>query len=308
MAAPLLITTPTGKTGRYALLQALSGAAPVRVLVRDPSSLTPEARERCEVIEGDMRDPRTLAAALDGVEAAYFCVPQPSGHEALHLHYDSFAAPFAAAAREAGLRRLVSVSGGAGDGGPEAGMGVFLQGAERLLETSGADIRHLRCGFFMENFFWMAEGLAAAGMFALPVRGDVPVPFVAAEDIGRAGARLLADTSWSGQAGMGAHGPRALSCEEAAAVLQAALDAPVRFQPLPGPDYVAMLTSHGVGEALAEGLVGTFDQVTLGRDMAAPQPLSAPCPTTLEAWARAKLRPVVETACAARASSSATAR
>ena len=52
----IVITTPTGLIGHQVLERVLEADEPVRVIVRDPSRLPPQALERVEVIEGSHGD------------------------------------------------------------------------------------------------------------------------------------------------------------------------------------------------------------------------------------------------------------
>ena len=290
-APTLLITTPTGNSGQHVLRTVLASGAAVRVLVRDPARLPADLPAgNLEIIQGDLHRPADLAHALDGIEGAFFCVPQSPDPADIGAYYRSFTEPFAEAARAAGLRRVVSISGGDGAGSGFRGVGQALWQVEQTLEAAVPAARHLRCGYFMENFYWLVEGLARAGVFALPVAADVPVPFVAAADIGRAGGHLLLDTAWTGHDGLAAHGPHPLTCAQAAEELSAALGFAVRFQPISGAQYKASVAPHGVSEALGQSLVEMFEAIAAGRDMGAPAAHYAACPTTLREWASGGLR------------------
>ncbi len=289
----LLVTTPTGHTGRHTLRHVLAAGARPRVLVRDPAKLDPASAARCEVVTGDLREPSDLRRALDGVETAFFCVPQSPEAADVSACYRSYAEPFAAAMRTAGTRRIVAISGGDGRGPGLRGIGAVLREMEDVLATSGAAARWLRGGSFMENFFWMTDEIARAGRFAQPLAGNVPMPFVAAADIGAAAARLLLDPSWSGCEDVAAHGPENLTNDQAAAIAGEALGFPVRFQQISGEEYVAGLAAHGVGEPLARSLVEMFEAIAAGRDMGAPAARRAECPTTLRAWMAGPFREAV---------------
>lgn len=286
----LLITTPTGNTGRHVLHAALAAGEATRVLVRDPSRLASEAHGRCDIVQGDLRDPAALARALDGVEGVFFCVPQSADPDDLIAYYRSFADPFVQAAKAADVRRIVFISGGDGQGSGDRGPGLALTQVERAIDATGIAARHVRCGYFMENFFYQLMPIAQAGVFALPIGGQVPLPFVAARDIGAVAARLLLDRSWSGSDAVAAYGPANLSCDAAAAVATGVLGLPVRYQAISGAAYRANLAPH-VGEAMSRSLVEMFEAIAEGQDMAAPVAHHAECPTTLQAWMEQEFRP-----------------
>jgi len=289
----LLITTPTGNTGHNVLNTVLQVGERPRVLVRDPARLEPAVLERVEVVQGDLRHPADLERALEGIEGAFFCVPQSPDPDDMDAYYQSFTRPFAAAVKAANVKRVVSISGG--DGTPEnRGPGVQLHGLEQTLDASGAATRHMRCGYFMEQFLWMMYGIAQGGTFALPVAGDLAMPFVAARDIGAGAGQLLLDRTWTGHDTLAAHGPERLGCDQAAHIASRVLGFPVRFHSITAGEYAASLTPHGVSAAMGQSLGEMFASITAGRDMGARAARELECPTTLEAWMQSVLRPAVE--------------
>lgn len=91
--AMYLVTGATGNVGS-AVVDALAGA-PVRALVRKPDAVLPDG---VEAVVGDLNDPDSIA--LDGVETL-FPMPGYAGADRLP-----------ARARDAGVRRVVLLSGG----------------------------------------------------------------------------------------------------------------------------------------------------------------------------------------------------
>ena len=61
----LVITTPTGQIGRQVLDNLLTSEEKLRVIVRDPSALSAEVRQRVDVIAGSHGD----AEVVDGRDA-----------------------------------------------------------------------------------------------------------------------------------------------------------------------------------------------------------------------------------------------
>jgi uncharacterized protein YbjT (DUF2867 family) len=56
----VLVTTPTGNTGRHVLSEVIKSGQPVRILVRNKSKMEESVRRRCEIVEGDLRDEAAL--------------------------------------------------------------------------------------------------------------------------------------------------------------------------------------------------------------------------------------------------------
>jgi len=107
----VLLTGATGYVGGR-LLGALEGrGVKVRCLARRPEFLRPRVSPGTEVVQGDVLDAETLRAAMLGVDVAYYMV-HSMGSEGDFEREDLRAAQnFAAAAREAGVRRIVYLGG-----------------------------------------------------------------------------------------------------------------------------------------------------------------------------------------------------
>ncbi len=67
------LTGATGFVGGHLLDELLASGARVRCFVRDRSKLRVPGGAAVEIVEGDLRDPATLAGALDGCDVAYHC-------------------------------------------------------------------------------------------------------------------------------------------------------------------------------------------------------------------------------------------
>src|SRR6185437_1948566 len=70
----LLVTGATGHVGRELVRELDARGAAFRVLVRDPARAV-GLPERAERVVGDLDQPTTLAAAMDGVERLFLLVP-----------------------------------------------------------------------------------------------------------------------------------------------------------------------------------------------------------------------------------------
>src|SRR5690348_3049334 len=97
----ILVTGATGNVGRHIVAELVGSRHAVRVLSRSPQSAVWPAE--VDVVAGDLSDPRSLAAALEGVETVFLFAVPGSGPG------------FVAAAQAAGARRVVLLSSGAVD-------------------------------------------------------------------------------------------------------------------------------------------------------------------------------------------------
>ena len=69
----IVVTAPTGQIGSKLIPMLLNAEQPVRVIVRDPGRLSPEVRDRVEIVQGS----HCNAAVVK--EAFRRCSGRPSG-------------------------------------------------------------------------------------------------------------------------------------------------------------------------------------------------------------------------------------
>ena len=107
----VLITGATGYIGGRLVPMLVEAGHAVRALARDPGRL--EGRfENVEVVRGDVFDEDSLRAAMTGVDVAYYLVHSMSDDRRDFTRSDRLAAErFGAAARAAGIRRIVFLGG-----------------------------------------------------------------------------------------------------------------------------------------------------------------------------------------------------
>jgi uncharacterized protein YbjT (DUF2867 family) len=290
----ILVTTPAGNIGRRVLRELLAPEFSVRVIARDPARLPADVREQVEFVRGSTDDPAALGRALQGVESLFWCVPTESLQETnVRGHYERFARAARRAVREAGTPRVVTISAGGKGLARNAGPISGLHAMEDILDESGAAIRHLRCGSFMENFLRQALPICERGVLSYPMSGRVPIPMVAVSDIADAALRWLVRRDWMGVAGVAVHGPEDLSYSRAAAVIERVLDRPVRYKEASANHYVQTLVGCGASAEYARSLVDCFAELAQGITRAEPRTAKSSTPTTLAVWTERELLPLV---------------
>lgn len=145
----ILLTGATGYVGGR-LLKALPGAGySVRCLARRPEYLAARAGAGTEVVQGDCLDPASLAAACSGVHTAYYLV-HSMGSTGNFAQQDREAAKnFGAAARAAGVQRIIYL-GGLGESG--AGLSAHLRSRHEtgeVLRASGVPVVEFRASIVL---------------------------------------------------------------------------------------------------------------------------------------------------------------
>ncbi len=202
----ILVTGATGNVGRHLVTQLLEQGHAVRALTRNPEKAQLPAG--AEVVAGDLMDPAAVRRALDGVRAAFlFAVP-------------GSAQGFLAAAREAGLRRVVFLSSGAVVDGVEAQADLIAEmhaEIERAIEASELEWTFLRPSIFAANALQWAWSIRASGSVSLPYPGSTGAPIDEA-DIAAVAVQALTTDRRVGQK-LTLTGPESLSQADQIAIL-----------------------------------------------------------------------------------------
>lgn len=107
----VLLTGATGYVGGQLLPRLLARGLGVRCLVRDPARLRVAG---AQAVKGDVLDPTSLAAAMAGVDTAYYLIHLMANSRDFESADRDAARNFAKAAREAGVKRILYL-GGLGD-------------------------------------------------------------------------------------------------------------------------------------------------------------------------------------------------
>ncbi|GLZ46389.1 NmrA family transcriptional regulator [Actinomycetospora sp. NBRC 106375] len=287
----IAITTPRGHVGSHVLPRLVQSGVRPRVLLRDPATLDPTWREHVDAVACDQDDADAVVAATRGVEALLWISPTQHTGDPVATHA-RLGGHVARAVRENGIARTVFQSSIGAEKRHGAGEIDGLARVEEALDATGAPVLHLRAGYFFTNLEFEIEALRA-GVLRTAMPLDAPMPWADPRDIAEVAAgRLLAP--WARGGVQAVHGPRHLCFAEVAEVLTTALGRPVRAERLTDDELRAGLRSAGLGDAAVEAIVGM--SAGLREDFVPEQPRSAltTTPSTLEGWAHAHLRPLVD--------------
>jgi uncharacterized protein YbjT (DUF2867 family) len=190
--APVLVTGAAGgsqgSTGFHVTRLLLDEGRPVRAFVHRLDDRSDRLRALgAEVVESDLRDFRSVAAAMGGIGRAYFVYPVQEG-------LLQAAATFAAAARSGSVEQVVNLSQWLQPGGEQPTPHQARHWlAERIFDWANVGAVHLGAAVFYENLrAWALSSLARAGVIALPWGPETTaIPMVGAEDVARVAAALL---------------------------------------------------------------------------------------------------------------------
>jgi uncharacterized protein YbjT (DUF2867 family) len=235
-----LVTGGTGKTGRRVAERLAARGVPIRIGSRSGSP------------PFDWGDWETWSPALHGAESVYVS------------YYPDLAVPGSRAAVRSfsdlavlsGVRRLVLVSG---RGEEEA------QRAEQVVQEAGVEWTIVRCAWFSQNFSenYLLEPLLS-GEVVLPA-GDVPEPFVDADDIADVSVAALTEDGHAGEV-YELTGPRMLTFAEALTEIGEATGREIRYVQVSVEEYASALNEEGFPAEVVSLLTYVLSEVLDGRN------------------------------------------
>lgn len=247
-----LITGATGLSGSILIQELIRQQIPVRALVRNRAKGHElEHYPDVEIYEGDMLQPDTLRAALDGVEKAVLI---SSAFEDMVNTQQMFID----AAVQAGVQHIIKYSGA------EAGIGFNAQNfqptrqhenIEDYLINSGVAWTIVRPSQFMEVYLpGSPTGVdPQRNVLVLPIQAARLVP-VSIEDVAKVITKLLVETGHDGKI-YEMTGPDALTMPEACAILSEVIGRPITYVNISMEEYQQGLISMGVPADIASHLI-----------------------------------------------------
>lgn len=261
----------TGQQGGAVATSLLAAGIPVRALTRSATSAAAQAllARGADVVEADLRDTDSTAAALAGARRVFGMTSMDGGAEAEFSRGRSLVD----AAVRAGVEHMVFSSVGGADRNTGVPHFESKWEVEQYLAASPLSAAVVRPTFFMENL--AVQDGPEGTVLPLPLPDGVPLQMIAVADIGAAAAKMLIDPTSTPSAVEIAGDERTGS--QMADAFAAALDRPVRYTPLP--------TSGLPSEDLRAMFTWFTEPVAYRADWELTRALVGE-PMTLKRWAR----------------------
>jgi uncharacterized protein YbjT (DUF2867 family) len=290
----IVISTPTGNVGRAAVDRLLEADADVEVVVvhREPARLAHLEARGVYVRQGSLDNVEALTRATGGADALLWVTPTVPTAANLRASQNRFGVAVAAAVRANAIPRVVNLSsiGAQHDAGtgPIAG----LHDVEEMLDATGADVLHLRAGYFFENYLPQVQVIRAMGAIMLPVAGEHALPMIGTRDIGVVAADMLLDDGWAGREIHGLHGPEDLTFDDAAAAISAAVGRTIGHNEIDELQARMGLSMLGLSNSVIEAMLEMYHAIDTGHLVPAePRTPETTTPTTLGGWAAEAMAP-----------------
>ena len=283
----VVVTGATGRTGRRVAEALLAKGKKVCAVGRDAKKLASLVELGAEAFVGKVEDAPFLTAAFAGAAAVYLILPEDLSQQDLRAHQERVSDCYTAAIANAHVRFVVNLSSIGAQHAKGTGPIVGLHNQEQKLDrVTGLNVLHLRAEYFMENLFMSMAPLQATGTLPGGMRGDVPMPWIAAKDIGDYAASRLAASDFSGSSIQELHGQRDISMNEAASIVGKALGKPdVSYMQMSSPMLEAALLKMGLPKKTTELIIEMWDGANAGLIVPQEQRSSRnTTPTTLESF------------------------
>ena len=243
----ILVTGPTGNIGRELVRELAAKDAEFRIFVRDPQRAAglPDQAQR---VLGDFDDMSTYAPALDGVDRLFLLVP------GIGLEHTR---DMVAAARAAGVGRIVLLSSYNVMGDPMPAMGRWHHERETMVRDSGIPYTIVRPGGLMSNALEWAPAIRAGEVVDDPTGPGRYAPIDPA-DIAAVAAAVLTEDGHQGKEYY-ITGEEMFTIAEQIAVIAAAIGREIEVREAATPEQaVASRYPNGAPAALAEAILESF--------------------------------------------------
>ncbi len=157
-----LLTGATGYIGGRLLRRLERNGPAVRCLCRNPEALSWRVAPGTELVRGDLLLPASLGAAFSGVDTAYYLVHSMNSGEEFEAEERKAASNFAAAARQAGVRRIIYLGGLAHGDGLSTHMRSRAE-TGKILRSSGVPVIELQASIVIGSGSASFEMIRALG-------------------------------------------------------------------------------------------------------------------------------------------------
>lgn len=259
----ILLTGITGNNGGATARALLEKGVKFRALVRDTAKAADWAAQGVELVQGDLNDPTSVTAALEGVDRAVLVLPNGEDQERLEV-------AFVATAKDAGLNWIIKISSPEAVRGTTSPIPLAHLAAEDAIKASGMNWTMVRPSFFMQNLRGAIPKAIENGVLAMPM-GEGNAALTNCDDSGQFIAHILTDENIAQHFGQyyDITGPdEVLSFAEIAAVIGEVAGKEIKYAPADAAKYKEIMrpfvSSDWHSDAVAHLFAEIADNTTPG--------------------------------------------
>lgn len=283
-----VITGASGNTGKLIAKTLLEAGKEVKVISRNPDHVADLVALGATAAIGNLHDATFLTEAFRGAKAVYTLIPPVWDVANWRQYQTQVGFAIASAIQATGVPYVVNLSSQGAHLPEGAGPVSGLFYVEQMLNSiPNLNVKHLRPGFFMQNFVNYKGMIQHLNLFGTSLKSDLKLPIVHVRDIAAVAAEELLSLDFKGSSVRFVAGATDYSMSEATAILGKAIgkaDLPyVQFSP---EDELQGALQNGLAPAIAEGYRDLYHALNYGEYQAGyVRNADSTTPTTLEWFA-----------------------
>jgi NADH dehydrogenase len=262
-----LLVGATGLLGTEICRSLTEAGLQVRALVRPTAAAEKQAALRAlgvELVQGDLKDPGSIARACDGVNAVISTASSTLSRQpgdSIETVDRRGQLTLVEAARKAGIDRFVFVSFRENPD-VQFPLAAAKRDVERALKSSGMAYTILQASYFMEVWLTPALGFdVAKGTVRIYGDGDRPISWISYRDVARAAATAIIEGTGDNMT-VELGGPQALSPREVVRMFEAAGAGEIATESV--PVQALQQTLEGATDPLEQSFAGLMLQYAGG--------------------------------------------
>jgi len=248
----ILVVGATGTVGSEVVRQLRAAGQDVRALARTAEKASAVEADGAMAVLGDVAQPDSLTAALEGVDRVFVVLPGVEDQVQLETNVIE-------AVKAAGSASIVKLSVIGADPDAPVRFGANHGKIERVLADSGVPHTLLRPTDFMQNSFGWAPMIQQDGRVYAP-NADDQIASVDVRDIAAAAVPALTQDGHDGKV-YELTGPEALTRHEQVATIAAATGREIELVPVTNEQARDSMLGSGYPEYVVGGLYELFEHV-----------------------------------------------
>lgn len=276
----ILVTGATGTIGSEVVRQLNAAGQKVRALVRDPAKAEKIKGPNVELTKGDLTQPETVRAALQGVDKLFLLF---TGADLPTVEPKVVEE----AKKAGGVKHIVYLSVMGADMEPGIALGRGHRTTEKAIEASGIPYTFLRPSGFMSNMFNNLQSIKAQGKFYGPW-GDGKMGHIHPADIAAVAVKALTSSGHEGKAYV-LTGAESINNGEQAKILGEAVGKPIEYIAVPPEAAADGMLKGGMPKAYVDMLIEFSGAVRAGYTAATTgdvEKVLGRKPKTFREWAK----------------------
>jgi uncharacterized protein YbjT (DUF2867 family) len=243
----ILVTGASGTVGSEVVRQLQKASAPFRAAFHSEAKAAKAREGKIDAVVIDYDKPETIEAALKGVDVFFLL----SAGGATQIAQEERAVK---AAKKAGVKHVVKLSAW----GTETDSFSFAhihRAGEKAIEASGLQWTFLRPNGFMQNVANYSGSTIKSQGAIYSSAGDSKTSAIDVRDIAAVAVKVLTAPSAHEGKAYPLSGPEALSNDDMASRLSAAIGKTVKYVPLSDADYKSGMLGAGIPADYADALL-----------------------------------------------------